>query len=255
MKTNSIALVLLSVLAWAGAAAAQTRTDLMFCGSTSRSGASLYSGIAPLNEVTSCAPDNNTQALMVTRGGTISGNGAAWLAYLNNGGIIITEYSISHTVYNEIYGTAYPLGSGQGDCRDNAMPAVKLNPGNAFWVNNPIPVTDPANESCGYDIAGIVSGEAQVTALGGWASGATSFAYRPQSGGVMILLDADWQDSEGSWTADSSQFMGALIGGGLGGGAAPPSVTRQVPALPHWALLALALLAGVAGVTVLRRRV
>jgi hypothetical protein len=227
----------------------------MFCGSTQRSGANLYSGIAPLNEVTSCAPDSNTQALMVTRGGTIVGNGAAWLAYLNNGGIIITEYNISHRVYNEIYGTAYAQGSGEGDCADNAMPAVKLNPGNAFWVNNPIPVTAPDNEACGYNIAGIVSGEAQVTALGGWASGATSFAYRPQSGGVLILLDADWQDSQSSWTAGSSQFMGALIGGGLGGSGAPPSVTRQVPALPLWALLSLALLAGTAGITSLRRRV
>ncbi|MEZ5501815.1 MAG: hypothetical protein R3E50_03845 [Halioglobus sp.] len=33
----------------------------------------------------------------------------------------------------------------------------------------------------------------------------------------MILLEADWQDNQVNYTSDSRQFMGALIGGGLGG--------------------------------------
>ncbi|MEZ5501814.1 MAG: hypothetical protein R3E50_03840 [Halioglobus sp.] len=173
------AVVLLGIITWAGSAAAQTRSDLMYCGSTQRTGASLYSGLTPLNEINSCAPDGNTQALLVTRSGTVTGNGAAWLAYLNAGGIIITEYSISASVYNEIYGTSYVNGSGQGNCQDNTMPAVKINPGNPFWVANPIPVTAPNEEGCGFDLSTLVSGEAQVTALGGWIGGAISFAYRP----------------------------------------------------------------------------
>ncbi|MEQ8800886.1 MAG: hypothetical protein RLP45_02500, partial [Haliea sp.] len=82
--------------------AAQSRPNLMFCGSSSATGAALYSGITPLTEVSSCAPDANTQALLVTRSGTVAGNGAAWLAYLNAGGIIITEHTNPEAVYNEI---------------------------------------------------------------------------------------------------------------------------------------------------------
>ena len=80
--------------------------EIMFCGSTQRTGADLYGAAGPYTEVNSCTPNPGTQALLVSRSGTVAGNGADWLAFLNNGGVLITEFRNSHTVYNEIYGTA-----------------------------------------------------------------------------------------------------------------------------------------------------
>jgi uncharacterized repeat protein (TIGR01451 family) len=195
--------------------AQELRPDLMYCGSSSRMGANLYLGVGPLNEVSGCVPDANTQALLVSRSGTVAGNGAAWLAYLDAGGVIISEWRNAHIVHNEIYGTAYSEGAGFGDCSDNAMPSLKLNTDHGFWQANTGLTETPANvEGCGADLSAIVGGEGAVTALGGLVNTSTiSFAIRPQGTGVFWLLEADWQDSSGSFTDDSRNFMGALISG------------------------------------------
>ncbi len=219
---------------------AQTlKPDLMFCGNHSRSGSNLYLGIGPFNEVSGCVPDGDTQALLVTRSGATAGNGAAWLAYLNAGGVIISEYSNAADVYNEIYGTAYTNPVNRfGDCSDNVMPSLKLNPGHPFWQANSGLVETPSNlEGCGYDISAIVNGEAEVTALGGLiGTSEVSFAIRPQGAGVLWVLEADWQDNEGSYSNDSKAFMAALISGGTYSTKMIP-----VPALSTLGLLLLAL--------------
>jgi len=192
------------------------KPDLMFCGSSQRHGSDLYLGVGPFNEVQGCAPGVNTQALLVTRYASISGNGAAWLAYLDTGGVIITEHSSANRVYNEIYGTAYAAGAWVGNCTDNAMPSTKLNPDHEFWqLNTGLIETAPGSEGCGLDLIALVGGEAAVTALGGIIqSAAITFAIRPQGQGVLWLLEADWQDSQSSYTDMSKNFMGVLISGG-----------------------------------------
>jgi hypothetical protein len=209
------AVAVMALMALASIAAAQVcapRRDLMYCGDSNSMGAQLYSGAGTYNEVSGCTPNASTQALLITRYGTVTGNGGAWLAYLNAGGTIVTEYSISAAVYNEIYGTAYSAGPFFGFCTDNTMPEVKLNPTNPFWVAHNIPVTPIGLIGCGFDLSNISSGEPQVTALGGAQSGAVSFVLRPQGMGHLYLLEADWQDGEPSYSNESRQFMGALIG-------------------------------------------
>ncbi|CAG0997421.1 hypothetical protein BURK1_02627 [Burkholderiales bacterium] len=204
-------------LSFAGTAFAQAcanRADLLLCGSSDRPLSGLYSGIGPFNEVASCAPNANSQAMFVSRNATIAGNGAAWLAYLNGGGRIITEYSNGTAVYNEIYGTAYPDGGQAGGCDDNPMPSAKLNPTDAFWVANPIPVTAPSDEGCGFDLAGLVSGEPSVTPLGARDEDTSfvTFARKPQGGGTLFLLEADWQDTETvPFDANNFAFLNALV--------------------------------------------
>jgi len=231
------------------------RPNIMFCGGTSRTGANLYSGAGPYTEQNGCAPGATVQALLITRGGTTAGNGAAWLAYLNAGGQIITEYSISVAVYNEINGTAYAPPSVQfGDCRDNAMPQVKLNPGNAFWVANNITVTPAALGSCGLnDLATLVAGEApNLTALGAsLGGGQTMFAIRTQGGGHLNLLEADWQDADGAYSNDSKTFMGALISTC---GSAAASGTLVVPVNSPWLIAGLASLLALFGMSFAGRR-
>jgi hypothetical protein len=236
------------------AQACAQRPNIMFCGSTSRTGANLYSGAGPYTEQNGCAPNATVQALLITRGGTTAGNGAAWLAYLNAGGQIITEYSISVAVYNEIYGTAYAPPSVQfGNCRDNAMPQVKLNPGNAFWLANNIPVTPAGVGSCGLnDLASLVTGEApNLTALGAsLAAGQTMFAIRAQGGGHLNLLEADWQDNDSAYTNDSKTFMGALIST-CGSAAAG---TTAVPVNSPWLVAGLVSLLALFGMSFAGRR-
>jgi len=216
----------------------------MYCGSSSRTGANLYTGLESLNAVNSCDPTANTQAMLVTRSGMnlIGGKGAALLAYLNAGGVIITEHDSSNNVYNEIYGTAYVDGVWTGDCQDNTMPAVKLNPAHAFWQANTGLMETPGNlEGCGRDLTALVNGEAEVTALGAW-TGPTgvNFAIRPQQAGVLFLVDADWQDNEQNYTVDSKNFMSSLISGGTFAVGGPPAPTIPVPSMTAWGLVLLA---------------
>lgn len=235
-------------LAWSSAALAQVcavRSDLLLCGASSRTLAQLHSS-GSYNEVSSCSPDGNTQAMFVSRYATISGNGAAWLAYLNAGGRIITEYSNGALVYNEIYGTAYPSGSQAGICADNPMPSAKLNLSNPFWVQNNIPATPAGQEGCGYDLSALVAGEASVTALGARAADTAfiNFAIRPQGPGTLFLLEADWQDVETvPFDANNLAFLDALI---TECGTAPVRVHSVTP-VPVDGPLALGALAAVLG--------
>jgi len=234
--------ILMTVFSLPSASFAQAlKSDLMYCGSHSTSGTNLYGDLGPFNEVSGCVPDANTQALLVTRSGDQTGHGAEWLAYLNAGGVIITEYTSTARVYNEIYGSAYTNGSYFGDCRDNAMPSLKLNTDHPFWVANAGLTPTPSDmEACGTDIAAIVNGEDEVTALGGLVGTSTiMFGIRPQGAGVFWLLEADWQDAENYWTADSSAFMAALISGGTY--ATPLAELVPVPTLSMIGLLLLAL--------------
>ena len=213
----------------------------MFCGSVGTGGSDLYLGVGPFNEVSGCTPDADTQALLITRNASIPGNGAAWLAYLNAGGVIITEYTNTDNVYNEIYATAYSQGTRFGNCWDNVMPSVKLNPDSEFWVTNSGLTETPAGQDgCGYDLTAIVNGEGEVNALGGIINTSyVSLAVRQQGNGVLWLVDIDWQDGEASFSDDSKNLMGVMISGGtyaFGGYEAVP-----VPALSTLGLLLLML--------------
>jgi len=228
-------------------------TEIMYCGSSSRTGTNLYGAAGPYTEVNGCAPTASTRAMLVSRYATIAGNGAAWLAYLNGGGKIITEFTNSHTVYNEIYGTTHPQGAWYGDCYDNAMPQVKLNPTHPFWVANNIAETPSGQASCGYSLNALVAGESAVTALGGALGGEVMFAIRPQgAAGMLYLLEADWQDNESYYSDDSRTFMAALIGSQWIN--AGPAVAKPIPTLSQWGTMLLAGMLGLFALMRLRRQ-
>jgi len=197
--------------------AQELRPDLMYCGPSDRTGADLYLGTGPFNEVSGCVPDADTQALLVTLGGTITGNGPAWLAYLNAGGVIISSAFVTNEIYFEIFDVFYPDTFPFGACNNHAMPSLKINETEPFWVANPGLTESPADASCGSDNAAIAAGEAEVTALGGLVGTipvVVSFAERPQGAGVFWLLEADWPGNTATVTEDSKIFMGALIANG-----------------------------------------
>lgn len=245
-------------LAFTGAAMAQqcvNRPVLSLCGNSDRPLSGLYSGIGPFDEEFTCAPNNDVQAMFISRDVLVAGRGPAWLAYLNGGGRIITEYSNGAAVYNEIYGTAYPDGGQAGGCHDNPMPSAKLNPTDAFWVANPIPVTAPSAEGCGYNLAGLVSGEPTVTPLGARDSETSfvTFARKLQGPGTLFLLEADWQDTETvPFDASNLAFLNALVTSCAVNVAAPRSV--PVPVDEPLALGGLAALIALLGAGFARLR-
>ena len=170
--------------------------EIMFCGSPNRTEGSLVMGSFTATD--GCTPAASTDALLVTRGTTVTGKGAAWLSFLNNGGNIITEYDAAETVYNEIYSKTYNInGVTFGNCQDNIMPFTKVNPTDAFWVANPWQTVASGMDSCGQDLQAIVSGESgEVIALGERETGSISLAYRNQGSGTLFLSTADWSDGE-----------------------------------------------------------
>jgi hypothetical protein len=203
-------------LAFTGVAFAQqcvNRPVISLCGNSDRPLSGLYSGIGPFDEEFTCAPNNDVQAMFISRDVLVTGRGPAWLAYLNGGGRIITEYSNGAAVYNEIYGTAYPNGGQAGACNDTPMPSAKLNLAHPFWLANNIPATPADEEGCGWDLAGLVAGEPTVTALGARSADTAfiNFAIKPQGTGTLFLLEADWQDSGTVYDANQFAFLNALV--------------------------------------------
>lgn len=253
MKKIFYKILWLTLAMTAAQSAFAARQNINFCGTTARTGSNLYTGLGSLTEVQSCTPDNNTQAMFVSRNGTITGNGVAWLAYLNAGGVIITEYSKAAAVYNEIYGTSVTTPTRMGNCQDNVMPAVILNPSDVFWTTNSgLTVTPSSNQGCGYDLTPLTTADGTITPLGGFDGGGIQLARKVQGSGVLFLLEADWQDNQSGagWTASSASLMTAMTNGGT---PAAPAAAASIPTLSEWAMIFMASLMAMLGIRRMRR--
>jgi len=195
-----------------------TRPNVLLCGSSSRP----ISDFVPpgLNIIQSCAPDSNTQAMVVTRDGVLDPD--ATRAYVEAGGIVLTEWSGSANVYNAVFDEEVTLGEWRGNCQDNVNTVVRFNESDPFWmVNGSLPVA--ADEGCGYDMSAYPG----ITPLGGWAGGGVELAYRDAGAGRVWLIEADWQDNESYHQNDPvlNQLMGYMVqNGGSGGSCNVPAV-------------------------------
>ena len=198
--------------------------EIMLCGTMTRESTDLYDG--SYTEVSGCTPTEDTAALLVTRYGTVTGNGATWLSFLNGGGVIITELH-PEAVYNELYGTAYTTEI-EGRCHDQIAPDTILNPDDAFWLANPGATNPSTLNGCGSDLQDVVDGEAgNVVELGARDNGTISLAYRSVGSGVLYLVAADWQDGDtrDAPYANSRQLMDYMITYE----AAPPATVPDAP--------------------------
>ncbi|MCB9548300.1 MAG: hypothetical protein H6706_20990 [Myxococcales bacterium] len=190
-------------------AAPAVRPNLMLCGNSGRNPATFLDGGDGVQVVNGCVPDGNTQALLVTRNALnqVAANAAAWRAYVNAGGLIITEYSVSDDVYNAVFQTNVAQGAQTGSCSDDINPAVRDNLNDPFWIaNNALPVS--ANTGCGLNMSGW--GE-PIVRLGGWNANTTSLAYRNLGAGRVWLVETDWQDSDDGFGAPARQLMRHMI--------------------------------------------
>jgi hypothetical protein len=142
--------------------------------------------------------------MLISRSGS-GYSGPALAAYIAAGGIVITEYSITHTVFNAVFGTAVTQGANNGGCQDNIPMNFQFTPGDQFWVDNPFVAHN--SPGCGHNVGNLPG----VTPIVGWNSTNVAVAYRRSSLGRFWAVDVDWQDDENYWLANSSRLMGYMI--------------------------------------------
>jgi hypothetical protein len=190
------------------------------CGPAGRTSANILDPGDGLLSAEGCRPDNNTQAVLITRNGVGQFDGRGLLDYLNGGGVVITEYNASDEIYNAIFGANVQQGGGLGGCSDSANPPVRDNLNDPFWIaNGGQPVED--NPGCGFDMS---QWGVPMVRLGGTNANNTSLAYVDVGAGRLWLVEADWSDGEDSFGEDSRQMMRYMIlngGGGVGPSTAP----------------------------------
>ncbi len=187
----------------------QTRPILMLCGDSSRN----VGTFLPLNGPTmrvlnACNPGDTTQAMLVTRSGAGQLDANQVRTYLSRGGIVLTEYDVADEVFNLVFGTdvEQAAGNGSGQCSDEVMPGVQLNPDHQFWRENRF-VEGEGGRGCGFDVSAFPS----ITSLGGWNADTVSLAYRDRGAGRLWLVAADWQDRDNGFEDDSRGLMQWMI--------------------------------------------
>ena len=172
------------------------RPNVMVCGYTSHPVTTFFPEGTSYTVLSGCMPDGNTQALFITRGG--SGYTGAWLkAYVQAGGVVITEYNISHNVWNAVFDTNVGLGYDGyygrfGSCTD-VLPSVhQFNPGDPLWQTIPFQPMNIGQTGCGYSVSHFPG----LVPLAGWSASAAALGYRNLGYGRVWAADFDWQDNE-----------------------------------------------------------
>ena len=178
----------------------------MLCGSSQRNITTFFPPGYNFAVVNSCTPDAQTQAMLVSRSFGNAINQATLQSYLNAGGIVLTEWSISHLVWTQAF-AATVQGTNNGACWDTAPTVVQFTPGDKMWTKVPF-MAIPNNQSgCGYSVTNYPG----ITPLAGWAIGQTSIGYRDLGAGRLWATDFDWQDNEGYPYAYTNTLMGYFI--------------------------------------------
>ncbi len=161
-----------------------------------------------------CVPGDDTQAVLVSRGGIgeVQNNAPALARFIDGGGQVISEFNASHSIYNALFGANIPQGARNGDCFDNVQPAFQFSPNDPFWVDNAFAPPPVGQTGCGFAIAA-----AQVPGfvpLGGWNQDNISLGYVDSGAGRYWFVEADWQDSQMEFSDVSRNLMAYMIGGG-----------------------------------------
>ena len=154
-----------------------------------RSPSAFYPSGTSFALVTGCTPDTNTQALFITRYGS-GYSGTQLASYVSAGGIVVTEWSNSATVWSAVFATPVSAGANFGDCTDIFPSVAQMNPTDPFWQS--IPFEAPASTGCGYSVSHFPG----IVPLGGWDATHAALGYRDLGSGRVWAADWDWQDNE-----------------------------------------------------------
>ena len=185
------------------------RPNLLLCGPSSRNIMDFANAVnQPFNFFTSCTPDSNTQAMVVTRsfGGAI--DATILKNYLDAGGVVLTEYDISWQVWNLAFDGGASLTNSHGSCQDTAPTVYQFNANDPFWAANPFMQIGEGQSGCGYEVNGFPG----ITPLAGWNANAAAIGYRDRGLGRVWATDFDWQDGENNQSYGyTNQLMGYMI--------------------------------------------
>ncbi len=183
------------------------KPNVMRCGNSNRDISVFFPMGTNFNVVAGCAPDQDTQAILVTRSGSV--NGPALKSYIEGGGRVLTEYSRTDEVFNAVFQTNVTQGPGNGSCQDRAPTVFQYSVNDQFWVDNGWQMIQPNQSGCGLSVHNYPG----ITPLAGWSNTSVSIAYRDAGSGRVWLTDFDWQDNENNDASFdyTEQLMGYMI--------------------------------------------
>lgn len=186
---------------------ATLRSDILDCGGSGRDISTFIPDGVEFNVIQSCEPDENTQAILISRNGFFDAQ--VLQDYVNDGGVVLTEYSITDDVFNAIFDEMVPNDQGgNGSCTDVAPTVVQFTEDDPFWIENGFIAIDLGESGCGanniVDFPGVVP-------LAGWSANDVSIGYRDDGPGRVWLTEFDWSDGEMADYAYTEQLMGSMI--------------------------------------------
>jgi cysteine-rich repeat protein len=174
------------------ACTAGLRADVKLCSSSERLVSDFFPNGTNFNLIDNdCKPDDATQALFITRNIFEELDAQLLKDYLNAGGIILTEYSISDVVFSLVF-EPVAQGPGNGSCQDTAPTVVQFSPDDPMWKNVPFQAITQDQTGCGMTVGDFPG----ITPLAGWDDTNVAIAYRDLGLGRLYLTDFDWQDNE-----------------------------------------------------------
>ena len=183
---------------------------LALCGFSARDVADFIPAGTNLVVTTTCTPAAGVRAMLITRSGHSWVDAGALQAFLEGGGVVLTEFGASIPVFNKVFGTSFPEPSFLefvGGCSDNVMPVVQYEPLDAFWMANPFtPETMPG---CGYNIAHLPG----IVPLGSHVEtpGVVTLAYVQKGMGRLWLVESDWADGELAFQDHSLRLLRYMV--------------------------------------------
>jgi hypothetical protein len=185
---------------------------LAICGMRVRDAAEFIPPGTNLEIVQSCTPSSDHRAMIVSRDGHPSIDGAALRRYLEEGGVVLTEHGSSFPVYNKVFNTAFtepPLEQRLGECHDNVNPRVQLSSWDDFWSTNSFVAEESSASGCGFDLSPLPD----IVPLGthGASDNSVTLAYMPLGVGRLWLIEADWGDGEDAFSDRSLRLMRYMV--------------------------------------------
>ena len=138
-----------------------------------------------------CAPDGDTQALLVAREPDFDALAAADLeGYVRGGGLVVTSAGSTDAVYRHVFGGEARLGEAQGACRGAVEPLEVADSQHWFWRRHRVGRLALEQSGCGRDVVAFE----RLVPLGGWGRGSVSLGYRDLGEGRVWVVETDWAD-------------------------------------------------------------
>jgi len=185
------------------------KPNLLLCGFSDRDVSAFIPDGVTLNLISSCTPDGDTQAMLVSRDGAGSFDPAGLKAWVEGGGRVLTEVFASDEVYNAVFNAGVFESGFTGACYDTAPTVHQFTGNDPFWAENNFQVIDFNDSGCGNNVLNYPG----LVPLAGWSPNEVSIGYRNAGSGRVWVTEFDWQDQDtvGDAYAYTEKLMGSMI--------------------------------------------